>query len=224
MSPEQRSEPIRTAPPPCRSQWNRRRERSSVWCMRKVSSLKTGTAGDYRWVFILVAFSDYKSDVREEVRRQADAFAADLREMGMWVEAFEQAQWEVAREVLEKQWPNEIREKMEAASEPALLVIENDFDRFNPCKHRWAIVWLTDLRGDDDVRPFLKKIASTARRGDDVIGALNEAATRIAQKEQGARVARFTARAGSYIEWKPKLPLVGLQIDLKAILRDLARA
>jgi hypothetical protein len=132
MSPEQRSEPIRTAPPPCRSQWNRRRERSSVWCMRKVSSLKTGTAGDYRWVFILVAFSDYKSDVREEVRRQADAFAADLREMGMWVEAFEQAQWEVAREVLE-QWPNEIREKMEAASEPALLVIENDFDRFNPC-------------------------------------------------------------------------------------------
>jgi hypothetical protein len=78
--------------------------------------------------------------------------------MGMWVEAFEQAQWEVAREVLEKQWPNEIREKMEAASEPALLVIENDFDRFNPCKHRWAIVWLTDLRGDDDVRPFLKKL------------------------------------------------------------------
>jgi hypothetical protein len=91
-------------------------------------------------------------------------------------------------------------------------------------QHRWAIVWLTDLRGDDDVRPFLKKIASTARRGDDVIGALNEAATRIAQKEQGARVARVTARAGSYIEWKPKLPLVGLQIALKAILRDLARA
>jgi hypothetical protein len=109
-------------------------------------------------------------------------------------------------------------------ADPALLVIENDFADFDPCKDRWAIIWLSEFtpgQEEIDVRPFLNMLASTARRGEDVIGALHESAQRSERKDRGGRVLRYAARAGSYVEWKPKIPLIGLGVDVKAILSDL---
>lgn len=129
--------------------------------------------------------------------------------------------------MLAKPWPTEISKRMEDVSEPVMLVIENDFAKFDPREHRWAIVWLSDFtpgREEVDVRPFLKMLASTARRGGDVIGTLHESAQRSERLERGGRLLRFAARAGSYVEWKPTLSLIGIGVDVKALLRDLAAA
>jgi hypothetical protein len=192
-----------------------------------VSTFHNLRMGDYRVAFILVVFSDYASRIRDEFEKQSMAFAADLRLDGLYVQAFAQHQASAAEEVAAKPWPPEISERMFSDADPALVVIENDFAAFDPREHRWTIIWLSDfIAGQEeiDVRPFLKMLASTARRGEDVIGELHERAERDERRERTGRLGRFAARAGSYVEWKPRLPLIGLAVDVKALLRDLAAA
>ena len=35
---------------------------------------------------------------------------------------------------------------------------------------------------------------------------------------------RFFAQAGSYVDWNPTIPFIGVGIDVKAILADIAEA
>jgi hypothetical protein len=61
-------------------------------------------------------------------------------------------------------------------------------------------------------------LVTTAKRGDDVIATLEQRAA----KAKAGRLVRVAARAGSYIEWKPRVPVLGISVDLKAFLADAA--
>lgn len=91
-----------------------------------------------------------------------------------------------------------------------------------------GIIWLSDFDEESEgvtlVRPFLQTFARKSREDEDVIGYLREVAERQQERAQAGRIIRIAARAGSYVEWKPKIPIVGIGIDLKAILRDLGHA
>jgi hypothetical protein len=186
-----------------------------------VSTLQEVKVGSYRWLFLLITLSDYASPIREEMNRQSLAFGADLRLSGLYVQGFDTAQRQIADEVLLKEWPEETRDRMTQAAEPVLIVIDTDWTAFDPRSDRWAIIWLSDVlpgREEIDLRPLLKMLATAAKRGDDVIAAIEHRAS----NARRGRLVRVAARAGSYIEWKPRVPVLGITVDLKALLSDTA--
>jgi hypothetical protein len=100
-------------------------------------------------------------------------------------------------------------------------LVESSWREFDPRSDRWAIIWLSDVlpgREEIDLRPLLKMLATTAKRGDDVIATIEQRAA----KAKAGRLVRVAARAGSYIEWKPRVPVLGITVDLKALLADSA--
>src|SRR5437867_7407331 len=117
---------------------------------KKVVTFERVQKDYYSFLFMLVIFSDYYEKSTAELRRQADAFGADLALKGLFVEPARLFEREISNEVMAKDWPAEIRERLEAYQETMLLVIERDFDEFDPHEHPWAIIWLRDLEANPD--------------------------------------------------------------------------
>ena len=173
--------------------------------------------------FLLIGWNDYADPVRDELNRQADAFGMDLGPSGLLVQAYPQRMYEIAREVLNKSWPTEIAERFHSDPEPIMLIIDQDWQSFNPREHSFGIIWVSQFSSDPGtVRPFLQSLARLSREGD-VISYLCEVAARersAAALDTTQRSIGLLARVASYIEIKPRV--FGVAVDLKAILRDIA--
>lgn len=189
----------------------------------KVSALLNVDPGGGRYVFLLIAWNDYADPVRDELNRQADAFGMDLGPSGVLVQAYPQRMFEIAGEVLNKPWPQEIAERFYADQDPIILILDRDWQSFDPREHPFGIIWVSGF--DDDpgaVRPFLQRLAIHSRQGD-VITYLRDVVERQQQAavhDEAQRRIGLLARVASYIEIKPSV--FGVAIDVKAILRDIA--
>jgi hypothetical protein len=100
-----------------------------------VEATVQGTLVPGRYVFLLIGWNDYSDPVRDELNRQADAFGMDLGPSGLLVQAYPQRMYEIAREVLGKPWPAEIAERFESDQEPILLILDRDWQSFDPREH-----------------------------------------------------------------------------------------
>jgi hypothetical protein len=121
--------------------------------------LNVGAQGD-RYVFLLVEWNDYSDKVRDELNRQADAFGLDLGPVGTFVQAYPQRMYDVAEEVMKKNWPAEISEHFELDQEPIILIFDRDWHGFDPGQHPYAIIWVSDFRNDPEaVRPLLQQLS-----------------------------------------------------------------
>jgi hypothetical protein len=180
----------------------------------------------YRYVFLFVALNAYEDDLRAEMTRQADAFGLDLGRKGLFVQPFPERLYDVAREVEDKPWPDDVDTRLQHEWEPLIVVIDRAFETFDPREHPYAIIWLSDFQEDPAaIRPMLARLARLTRTGEDVIAYLQEVAERQrnrAAAEQGQRAVGVLARIASYVEIKPQV--FGVSIDLKAVLRDIAEA
>ena len=189
----------------------------------KVSTLLNVGPGGGRYVFLLIGWNDYADPVREELNRQADAFGMDLGPSGLLVQAYPQRMYEIAREVLGKPWPTEIADRLDSDPDPIILIIDRDWQSFDPREDPFGIIWVSRFSSDSEtVRPFLQTLARLSREGD-VITYLREVVAReqhAAALDTTQRSIGLLARVASYIEIKPSV--FGVAVDLKAILRDIA--
>jgi hypothetical protein len=189
----------------------------------KVSTLLNVDPSGGRYVFLLIGWNDYADPVRDELNRQADAFGMDLGPSGVLVQAYPKRMFEIAKEVLGKPWPLEIAERFQSDQDPIILILDRDWQSFDPGEHPFGIIWVSRFSDDPvAVRPFLQRLAFLSRRGD-VIAYLRDVAAREQQAaalDEAQRRIGLLARVASYIEIKPSV--FGVAIDLKAILRDIA--
>jgi hypothetical protein len=181
----------------------------------RVSSLEGIVVGDYRYVFLLIIWNSYDDGVREELRKQSDAFGGDMRSRGLVVSGFQERSFEIYEQVIAKNWPEEVADRMENEDTPFMVVMTHDFANFDPGEHPWAIIWFSDFSVDPSrIRPFLGALAAKVRKDEDVLLYLKE----IAARDHVGR-AGMIAR---YFEIKPQI--FGVSVDVGAILSDLAGA
>ena len=189
----------------------------------KVSTLLNVAPGAGRYVFLLIGWNDYADPIRDELNRQADAFGMDLGPSGVLVQAYPQRMYEIAREVMGKPWPPEIAERFQSDQDPIILILDRDWQSFDPRENPFGIIWVSRFSNDPGaVRPFLQQLALLSRQGD-VITYLRDVAAReqrAAALDEAQRGIGLLARVASHVEIKPSV--FGVAIDLKAILRDIS--
>ena len=114
----------------------------------KVSTLLNVAPGAGRYVFLLIGWNDYADPVRDELNRQADAFGMDLGPSGVLVQAYPQRMYEIAREVMGKPWPPEIAEHFQSDQDPIILILDRDWQSFDPREHPFGIIWVSRFSND----------------------------------------------------------------------------
>jgi hypothetical protein len=179
--------------------------------------------GEPLFTFAYVVFNSYHDDVRAEVERQSRAFGEDLGNDGIFMEPFEGARQGFADTVRSWPWPDEVRQRIDAEGEPIILVVRARLTQVDPQVDQWAIIWLSDFEGAPyNIRPLFQTLARKTRNGQDVIDYLKQVAERRQRRKSAARAVRIFAHVGNYIDWKPTIPFIGVGIDVKAILADIA--
>lgn len=97
------------------------------------------TRGRVRCLFFLL-FEDYieaQRGLSGEVRAEIERFARNLGESGAVVAPFAGDAPRTHQHILEKQWSE--KERHEVMRTPALLMVDRDFDDFDPRRHSWVL-------------------------------------------------------------------------------------
>jgi len=175
----------------------------------KVSSFKSVRMNDYEYVFIIAGWNDYVTPITEELQRQFEAFGEDLGQKGLVIKPYKSAARNTIEEVTSKDWDEEIMKRFERETYPFMIVIDKDFEVFDPLSHKWSIIWFSEFENQTNkIIDLFKKLANRSRRGKDIFSYL-ECVTKESRLKNLAK----------YFEIKPKV--FGISINAQAILEDI---
>jgi hypothetical protein len=175
----------------------------------QVSSFIPVVAGKQEYLFFLVTWNDFVTRITEELGKHREAFGEALGLQGSVVQSFRSATGKTFQEVLLKPWPPKIVERMKSEQDPFMLIIGEDFEKFDPKVHRWSLVWFSDFwKKPDSIWRVFAVIAQKVQRGDSIFDYFYD----VSRKEKYASFSK-------HFEIKPGV--FGTSIDVKAILHDL---
>lgn len=167
------------------------------------------TRGSYRCLFFLL-LEDYieaQSQLLRQLNPHLERFARRLGDAGALVRPFEGDIEHTRQNVLDKRWPEQ--ELREIRKTPGLLMINRDFDSFDPQEHPWiyinfgeridrGVVGLTEMEYGDQLRLLAEAVHDTDK---DVFATAHSVATEVSL---GQSFSMFEARPG----------ILGFSIDL----------
>ncbi|HEX6371023.1 MAG TPA: hypothetical protein VF006_19050 [Longimicrobium sp.] len=182
----------------------------------KVSLFAPVKLGEYRYLFVIIGWNDYATQLKEEMAKQLDAFGADLRTSGLVLQAYKASEYQTYEEIRSKNWPPEFRDRLSNDVDPCMLIIDRDFAAFDPSHDRWAVVWFSELSTyAQDLPRLFHKLATLSRAQEDVFQFLK----RVTLKA-GAKGAAKAGRIAKYFEIKPQI--FGVSLDVGKILEDVS--
>jgi len=188
----------------------------------RVSLFTPVKLGEYEYLFFIVGWTDYQTELRNGVQKQIDAFGADLGLAGMVLEPYDQSRIQTADEIRAKSWPDELRKRFDSEIDPFMLIINTGFAKFDPQKDHWGIIWFSNFQDyASDIAQLFHKLARMARNNEDIFDYLRS----VSRKRRLRRIVEFAklAKVGKYFEFG-KVQVMGVSIDVKSILLDIASA
>jgi hypothetical protein len=186
----------------------------------KVSLFAPVSLGKFKYLFFIVGWTDYSTPLKDELAKQLDAFGADLGTSGMVLQPYRAHEFATFNEVLEKNWPTDFRDRLEAEVDPCMLIIDRDFDAFDPKQDRWAVIWFSDLREvyAQELAHLFHKLALLSRQERDLLQYLKRLVLRH-EVQDAAKLGRLT----KYFDLgKPEF--FGISVDVQAIVTDVIGA
>ena len=111
----------------------------------RISTLdKVGlNGGDY--LFVIVNESLQNTPIQKALREEAPAFGTVLAERGWVAQAHKTNPGSIFEEFKAKPWQPEVLARIEGENSPFMLVLQTDFDKFDPTKDNWFIVWFSGI-------------------------------------------------------------------------------
>jgi hypothetical protein len=83
-----------------------------------VSTFLDISLGKGKYLFFLVAWTDYESNIKQELDKQWQPFGSHLGIDGTIIRAYDQHSNETYQETLQKQWPRDIAKRMKQEQDP----------------------------------------------------------------------------------------------------------
>lgn len=175
----------------------------------QVSSFIPVQMGNLRYLFLLVTWNDFVTPITEELKKQREPFGEVLGLHGSVIQAFRSATRNTFHEITAKNWPQDALDRMKAEQDPFMVIINQDFQGFDPQIHQWAVVWFSDFFDKPDcIYRVFAGLAQKVRDEKDMF----EYLAVLAKKDKYREIAK-------HIEIKPGFG--GISIDVKALMEDL---
>lgn len=174
----------------------------------QVSAFEQVTIGEFNYLFFVVTWNDYVTVITEEIEKQFEPFGADLGAKGLVVRAFKNASTSTFDEIRVKPWPEDIQDRFDNEQDPFMLIINKDFQTFNPRHDRWSVLWFSDYTEKPErIYKVFGKIANKIRKGENVFDFLRTATNK-------SRLQKWV----QFFSFSPEI--FGISIDVKAIFEE----
>jgi len=111
--------------------------------------------GKMKYLFFLLTEDYIESQVRimGAMEPLLIKLSSEIGQAGALVRPFKNFESDTLGDVLRKQWPDEVRERL--ALTPGILIVDKDFNSFDPKKNKWLHISLRELiNSSGDVQIF----------------------------------------------------------------------
>ena len=99
--------------------------------------------GDY--LFVIVNESRQNTPIQKALQSEVPTFGTVLAERGWVAQANEASSQLILEEFKTKPWQPEVLARIENEGSPFMLILKTDFDKFDPAKDIWFIVWFSGI-------------------------------------------------------------------------------
>ena len=176
----------------------------------KVSSFFHVTVKDYKYLFLICGWNDFVTSIKEELEKQTDPFGEALGINGKVIQPYKSKHEQTFNEVVRKDWPDEIANRIGKEQDPFMVIINTDFKDFDPTKSPWAIIWFSDYRGEtDSIYRLFGGLAQKVRYNEDLLDYLKG----LSRKEKFKKISKYIDLESTKI--------FGVTINFNAILDDM---
>lgn len=175
----------------------------------KVSAFWPVEIRQSRYLFFIVNWNDYSNSITDSLERNLETFGKDLGLKGEVVQTYKDAKEQTFEEVRGKaNWPYDVRARFDSEFYPFMVIINTDFESFDPQQNKWGIIWFSDFRDNPDSIPeIFGNLIRKIQQDEDLFDYFKNLSRKQAAK-------KFIG----YFEMKPGI--FGFSIDIKAILED----
>ncbi len=183
-----------------------------------VWSLKHVTRAHRDVIVILLAWNRFSNRVTDEIARHTTEFGHLMKYRGVLVMPYPERMQDALNEVLEKPWPEALSARIRTERYPFLLLIDADFEAFDPVTGRSAFVWFSDFRQNEEpIWQVFDAIGHRVEAGEDAIAYL----TSVAEKARAGRFRARLAKLSKYVDVSiPLIPGV-VSVNAGAVWADL---
>lgn len=182
-----------------------------------VWSLKHVTRQHRDVIVILLSWNRFSNRVTDELKKHTKEFGALMSYRGVLVMPYEERMRESLSEVLEKPWPSSLAENIKREPYPFLLIIDKDFEEFDPNEDKVGFIWFSDFKDNEEpIWQVLDCIARKVDAGDDLFAYLDL----VHKKSRSKKLRDKLAKLAKYVEVKiPVVPGV-VSVNAGAIWAD----
>ena len=163
---------------------------------------------NYEYLIFVVFWNDFETPLTKQLRNMTISFGGAIEDRGFVVLPFEKASIETAQQVTSKLWPDEVKQRFGIEQDPFMLVINRDFQEFDPRQHQWAIVWFSEYQANpDQVTRVFGRILRITQLGSNLFDHFK------ANKKK-----EWYKKWAKFFEVKPAI--FGVSVDAKGLLEE----
>ena len=111
----------------------------------RISTLGNAMLNDGDYLFVIVNESGQNTPIQKALRDEVPTFGTVLAERGWVAQANEASSQLILEEFKTKPWQPEVLARIENEGSPFMLILKTDFDKFDPAKDNWFIVWFSGI-------------------------------------------------------------------------------
>jgi hypothetical protein len=131
---------------------------------------KIGTAN---YLFLVTNNSAFDIEIRKALLRSVPKFGKVVAEKARISTIHDGSERRAYDELLQKKWPADVLEELDVQNSPFVVVINKDFETFDPAFDEWFIIWLAALgRPRSAIPPLFDRLAREIVAGRDVFAFL----------------------------------------------------
>jgi hypothetical protein len=162
-------------------------------------------------IVILLTWNQFSNKMNDEIKKHTEKFGQLMTYKGVLVMPYEDRMADALSEVLSKGWDEDLKTRMMDQQYPFLLIINRDFEAFNPKADKFAFVWFSDLKGqEENIWQIFDTIAQKVSRKEDIFDYLAKAA----EQEKEGKLTDRLAGLSKYAEIR--IPIIPGVISLNA--------
>jgi hypothetical protein len=177
----------------------------SVWSFKHV------TLRHRHYLLLLVRWNDFEEPVSVELERNAKKFGEFMEGNGALIMPYREKLQQAFTEIMDKHWPDEVHQRMDSTQFPFLVVINKDFESFDPGRDPSAIIWFEDFEEKPaEVWKVLATVAKRIQKGNDVFAYLGDVQRRAQRSQLGKRA----ENAAKYVDIN--IPIIPGFVSVKA--------
>ncbi|MDP7391992.1 MAG: hypothetical protein QGH07_09130, partial [Alphaproteobacteria bacterium] len=99
-----------------------------------------------KFILLLAKKAHDVTDIQKVLNKFSDTFGTNAKLDARLVRSHKETSEQTLYDIIHKPWPEQFEHRLRSTTSPFLLIIDTDFQLFDPQRDEWRLIWFYDLK------------------------------------------------------------------------------